>query len=209
MGHHLDGIHSSTAIENIHKKYQQQLAYWYFQFSNDSTQKIGNLLRSLIRQLSTTPLADSISLLWQNHNRTGSEPGIGELTNVLDEVISIHKQQVFIVMDALDECPQTPDQSERAKLLTLVLNLLGKHSNNLHILITSRPEHDIYSSMSSYPSINLEAFVASDVKHFVTSSLQSGDLKVWDVEIRQEIEDRLLSIETKWVPTTRNLSRNF
>lgn len=154
-------------------------------------------MRSLIRQLSTTPLSDGISRLWHDHNRTGSEPGIEELAKVLDEVIDGHKEQVFIVMDALDECPQTPDQPERVRLLALLLNLSGKHSKNLHILVTSRPEHDIHSALISYPSINLEAFVASDVKHFVKSSLQSGELKVWGDDIKQEIEHGLLSIETK------------
>jgi hypothetical protein len=202
-------FHSSTAIENIQKKEQRRLAYWYFQFSNDATQKVGSFLRSLIRQLSTTPLLDGISRLWHDHNRTGSEPGIEELAKVLDEVIESHKEQVFIVMDALDECPQTPDQPERARLLALLLNISSKHRENLHILITSRPEHDIHSALTSYPSINLEMFVASDVKHFVKSSLQSGDLKVWNVDIKQKIEDRLLSIETKWVFTNRKSIANY
>lgn len=155
------------------------------------------MLRSLIRQLSTIPLLDGINRLWHDHNRTGSEPGSEELAKVLDELIESHKEPVFIVMDALDECPQTPDQPERVRLLDFLLNLSGKHRENLHILITSRPEHDIHSALMSYPSINLEVFVASDVKHFVKSSLQSGDLKIWSVDIKQEIEERLLSIETK------------
>jgi hypothetical protein len=199
-------FHSSTAIEDIQNKERKRLAYWYFQFNNDATQKISNMIRSFIRQLSTSVLPGGISRLWQDHNRTGSEPGIEELTQTLHEVIDSLGEEVFIVMDALDECPQTPDQPERVGLLALIFNLLGKHSENLHILVTSRPEHDIYTRLISYPSINIEVFVEGDVKRFVKSSLQSGELKVWSDNIRQEIEDELLSIETKSALYTRILT---
>lgn len=193
-------FNSSTIVENIQQQkrtQQRQLAYWYFQFSNDATQKVTNLLRSLIRQLSTVSTPDGITSLWHNHNRTGSEPGNEELAGVLDEVIDSHKDQIVLIMDALDECPQTPDQPERAKLLSILLELSRAHPN-LRILVTSRPEHDIHSALRQYRSIDLEVSVASDVKQFVQSSLHSGDLNVWDAEIKQEIENRLLSFETKY-----------
>jgi hypothetical protein len=119
------------------------------------------MMKSFIRQLSWPTLLPTIKML-DEHKARGSEPGIGELTNALDEVIDSIEGEVFIVMDALDECPQTTDRPERKELLGRIRSLLGKHSNNLHILATSRPERDIFSELEAFPAINVEKFVEGD-----------------------------------------------
>jgi hypothetical protein len=138
---------SSVAIEDLRELCrnfpQKGLAYWYFQFSDQATQNVCNMMKSFIRQLSWPTLLPTIKKMLDEHKARGSEPGIGELTNALDEVIDSIEGEVFIVMDALDECPQTTDRLERKELLGRIRTLLGKHSNNLHILATSRPGRDI------------------------------------------------------------------
>ena len=192
----------STVIEDLQNDRRKRSAYWYFQFSDDATQRICNMMRSFIRQLSTSPLPAAINQLWQDHKTPGSDPGIEELAKALDEVINNLGGEVFIIMDALDECPQTPDQPARKELLARIRNLLTKHSENLHILVTSRPEHDLYPELKSHPAINVEKFVEGDVRQFLKSALRTGDLKLWSDDIKQEIEDGLLSTEERrfrWV----------
>jgi hypothetical protein len=51
---------------------------------------------------------------------------------------------IYIIMDALDECPITSTiPSPREEVLDLVDELVGLRLPNVHICVTSRPEHDI------------------------------------------------------------------
>jgi hypothetical protein len=154
------------------------------------------MIRSFIRQLSTTPIPTVVYQLWEKHKKSSSEPDIEELAKVLGGLID-SLGDIFIVIDALDECPQTADQPERKKLLCHIRNLLNNHSKNLHVLATSRPEIDILSELKSYPALNVETAVDSDVTHFVRNAICSGDLRVWDNDIKQYIEDKLLKIQER------------
>lgn len=185
---------SSTAIEDLQSK--ERLAYWYFQFDEEATQSTYNMIRSFIRQLSKSPLPRSIYRLWTEYKTRPGDPDIEELAKALDEIIDSFGE-VFIVIDAVDECPQTNDRPERKKLLGCIHNLLSKHSTNLHVLATSRPEHDIDSELKRYPAINIETFVDGDIRYFVKSSLQSGDLQVWSDDVKRKIEEKLLSTEER------------
>lgn len=188
---------SSKAIEDLYtfcgNDPRERLAYWYFQFSDLATQSVCNMMRSIIRQLSSSPLPRAIYQLCERHRKAGSAPGVEELANALDEIISGLEGEVFIVIDALDECPQSIDQPERKELLSRIGHLLDKHIEHLHILATSRPEPDILSALKSYPAINVELFVEGDVKQFVKSAFQSEELNGWSDAIKHQIEDRLVS----------------
>lgn len=189
---------SSTIIEDLRNNSKSRLAYWYFQFNDEATQNVCNMIRSFIRQLSSSPLPDAIRLLWNEHKRRSSDPEMRELAVVLDEIIG-GLGEVFIVIDALDECSQTADRPERKKLLGYLHDLLGKHCNNLHLLVTSRPEHDIESELSSYPAINIETSTDDDITRYVKNAVWSGELKDWSDSIKQMVEKRLLSTEEKLV----------
>lgn len=154
------------------------------------------MIRSFIRQLSTSPFPEAIYRLSEKHKKCSSEPGIEELTKTLGDLIDV-LGEVFIVIDALDECPQTVGSREREKLLGLIHSLFRNHGNNLHILATSRPELDIHSKLKSYPAIDVETAVDSDIRCFVKHSISFGNLKGWDNNIKQEIEDSLLGIEER------------
>ena len=52
--------------------------------------------------------------------------------------------QSYIVLDALDECTQ------RAELVEIFETMMGWKVPNLHLLVTSRREHDIESSLKGY-----------------------------------------------------------
>lgn len=187
-------------LERHRNNPKARLAYWYFQFGDEATLVVCNMIRSFIRQLSVSPLPGVINQLWEKHKKRSSEPDIDELAKILDELID-SLGEVFIVIDALDECPQTADKREREKLLGFIRHLRGKHDKNLHLLATSRPELDIHSELNACPAINIEMVVDDDVRRFVKNSICSGDLKDWSNDTKQTIEDKLLKIKEKYALT--------
>ena len=81
-------------------------------------------------------------------------------------------------MDALDECPITSTiPSPREEVLELVEELVGLHLPNVHICVTSRPEHDIQAvlgHLTSHPvSLHDETGQQLDIATYVTSFVQS------------------------------------
>jgi hypothetical protein len=51
---------------------------------------------------------------------------------------------IYIVLDALDECTQ------RSELMDMLETVVGWQLDNLHLLMTSRKERDIETSLESY-----------------------------------------------------------
>ena len=84
----------------------------------------------------------------------------------------------YIIMDALDECPITSTiPSPREEVLELVDELVSLHLPNLHICVTSRPEHDIgivLERLTKKPvSLHDESGQQEDIAKFVASSVHS------------------------------------
>ncbi|KAL4912624.1 hypothetical protein BDW62DRAFT_206335 [Aspergillus aurantiobrunneus] len=165
----------STVIRDIEKLCEEDesksLGYWYFQFNDDKTQSVDNMLRSLIQQLCRSPLDKSVTKAWEKHSRKNSQPNQESLLAMLGSIVTSMPSDVFVVFDALDECPQTSSQWERQDLLSILVDLATKHKENLHILATSRPEQDITAAMGRFPSVNLEERMAKDVEIFVQARL--------------------------------------
>ena len=175
------------------------MAYWYFQFSNQSSLDICNMLRSIIRQLCPIPIPAIVRGLWDPHRKPGSDPSFDELSSALDEIIQGLSQDVYIIFDALDECPSLEPQSERAKLLRYIPKLLQKHSDRIRLLILSRREPDIESSLDGAVAkvIDIEQLVSNDVESFVKNALTQPELKRWGDEVTSQIAGRLLSVHEK------------
>ncbi|KAN0132377.1 hypothetical protein V8E53_009803 [Lactarius tabidus] len=59
------------------------------------------------------------------------------------------ERPMYIVMDALDECPDDSGiPTARGEVLIVLKDLVGLHLPNLHICVTSRPEVDIKSVLN-------------------------------------------------------------
>ena len=97
-------------------------------------------------------------------------------------------------MDALDECPITfTIPSPREEVLDLLDELVGLRLPNLHIRVTSRPEHDIQAALKDLTpyavSLHDESGQQEDIAEYVASFVRS-DRKVrrW----RQEDKDLVI-----------------
>ena len=66
----------------------------------------------------------------------------------MEEEISSRQDPIYIILDALDECPNDSGiPTARKRVLDLLKDLLGLQLSNLHICITSRPEVDIHVAL--------------------------------------------------------------
>jgi hypothetical protein len=189
---------SSTIIEHLSNLCRNDtskvLAFWYFNFrdKDEDKQNVDNLLCSLIRQLSAgvnTLPQDVLKL--REYKRAAKRPGTDKLATVLKSIIGDLRKDVFIVMDALDECPEN---ARKRYFLVQIEQLAGKYEN-LHILVTSRREVDISNSLENAATaiINIEDSVETDVRLFVQRRLEDDKkLKRWESTVKTNIENKLV-----------------
>ncbi|KIW28009.1 uncharacterized protein PV07_07701 [Cladophialophora immunda] len=173
------------------------VAYWYFQFSNTATHDLSQMIRCLLRQLSSTPLSSAILDLWLRHKLRGSQPSLSELVAALDKVIQDFKQKIFVVLDALDECPQ----SERTHLLDFISHFAQSKFENLCILATSRAEPDIRDAMRKATPryMDIGQRMKSDITKHVRIALSNQTLARWGPRAVSLMENELLlSDETRF-----------
>jgi len=175
------------------------MAYFYFDFRDIDKQKLQNLLPSLLIQLSaqSNSCCDILSQLYSAHDRGVQKPSDLAMTKCLKEMLSLKAQgQTYIILDALDECPNISGiPSPREEVLDFVNELVDLHLPNLHLCVTSRPEFDIHAVLHPLSpravSLHDESGQTEDILEYVTSVVNSDrSIRRW----RQE--DRDLVIRT-------------
>lgn len=177
----------------------KSLAYWYFEFGVEATKSVDLLIRSLIRQLSRSPLLSSVTNLWNEHHLRGSQPDSEAILTVLDAVLASISGQVYLVFDALDECPLTASSKERESLLSLLVGRLHRHKDKVHILALSRSEADIRQELKKFSNLDIEAYLAEDVEAFVAASLSQSRLNRLSKDVQNLITDTLLSFKERYI----------
>lgn len=90
----------------------------------------------------------------------------GKLKALLSSMAQSIKN-VFIVIDALDECIDT-----RPEVLDTLKDLHVSPTSNIRVLYTSRKEIDIKEALSEFVQV-LIAAQSSDLKLYVTSEIQT------------------------------------
>ena len=176
---------------------RSSLAYFYFDFRDVDKQKLSNLLPSLLIQLSarSDPCCDILSRLYSSHDRGIRKPSDRAMVECLKEMLTLEAQEpTYIIMDALDECPVTSTiPSPREEVLDFVDELVRLHLPNIHICVTSRPEHDIQAVLKHLTpcavSLHDESGQQRDIINYVTSFVQSDRrVRRW----RQEDKDLVI-----------------
>jgi hypothetical protein len=103
------------------------------------------------------------------------------MVECLKEMLSLEAHlPIYIILDALDECPvtSTVPPSPREEVLEFLDGLVALCLPNLHIVITSRPEHDIWvvlERLTEHPvSLHDESGQQEDITNYVTSFVRSN-----------------------------------
>jgi hypothetical protein len=175
------------------------MAYFYFDFRDVDKQRLHNLLPSLLIQLSARSdlRCDILSRLYSLHDRGVQKPSDRAMVECLKEMLAVESQgPTYIILDALDECPiMSTIPSPREEVLDFVDELVGIHLPNVHVCVTSRPEHDIQAvlkHLTQHPvSLYDESGQQEDIANYVASFVHS-DRKVR----RWREEDKDLVIKT-------------
>jgi hypothetical protein len=192
-------ILSSTIIEHLihhcHDDVRAVTAYFYFDFNDAQKQDAELMLRSLLCQLLQRPLTipKGVDALFSSCESGQRQPSLHALLEVTRQAMQ-EFAYVYVVLDALDECTQ------RSELMDMLETIAGWQLDNLHLLMTSRKERDIETSLESYvgeeDTVCLQTDVVDqDIQRYVQQRLRvDKGLAKWskDVAIRQEIETAMM-----------------
>jgi hypothetical protein len=157
------------------------LAYFYFDFKDTSKQNARALLASILVQRSaqSDDCCTILSRLHSSHKAGSEQPSDETMRECLREMVATPSQgPIFIVIDALDECPQSAGTpSPRERVLDLVKWLVNLPLSHLHICVTSRPEMDIQATLeklaSHTVSLHGESGQTEDINKYIEFFINS------------------------------------
>ncbi|KAH9014043.1 hypothetical protein EDB84DRAFT_1568352 [Lactarius hengduanensis] len=157
------------------------MAYFYFAFQRCRQASPPQLSShsSSNTSLVPTPFA-TYSPVSTRHDNGARQPSDKVLNQCLREMLALPNQgPVYLIIDALDECPDTSDvPSAREQVLDLMNDLVGFRPSNLYICVTSRPEADICDALESLASQTVslqdEGGQRKDIASYVRFVVYSG-----------------------------------
>ena len=197
---------SSAIIQHILKLRDAgnaTLAYFYFDYRDKQKQTVRNVVTSLLVRLSaySKPCCEIIYRLYSKHGKgmKQHQPSNGNLIDCLKEMLAtVTQHPIFIVMDALDECPDLGLPTPRDAVLNFVKDLVCLHVQvpNLHIFATSRPEVDIQNRLKPLAvnaiSLQDESRQKAVISNYVSSVVSSDEqMKQWRDEDKRLVAKEL------------------
>jgi hypothetical protein len=201
-------FNSSTVISHIQEKYKDEpnavIVYWYFTFRDLTSQKVDNLLRMLVTNLCSklTTLPKPILEAYSQANNGQLLPSSRSLMHML-EVLLDEYEDVYIVLDALDECPKAglDQERQRDELLQRICELYCWEKESLHILTTSRTEPDIEETVmglsdspGTFKTVDVQGtHVQEDIKKYIRHKLGDRRFVKWTTSLKTEVETTLVS----------------
>ncbi|KAF8478788.1 hypothetical protein JB92DRAFT_2800863, partial [Gautieria morchelliformis] len=145
------------------------MAFFYFDFNNKATLP-DVVFRSLIEQLAvqSTTIPHALETLFSKNAGARRSVAQEELMSTLKSIIGSFKA-VYIVFDALDECPK------RSRFLAAIKDMHDWKMDTLHLVATSRKERDIEDTLSGLISHEVpmdEKLVDGDIRVHVSRTLE-------------------------------------
>src|SRR6267142_81384 len=194
---------SSTIIEDIetiHRSGLAILAMYFYDFREDQKKDLRGLLSSVLFQLcdQSDSYYDVLSTFYLTHRNGAQSPSDEELVRCLKDLLKLPGQApVYLVVDALDECPNTSAlSSPREEVLTLLEDLIDSQMPNLRICVTSRPEADIKPVLEplTFRSVSLhdESGQQEDIENYIKWVVNTNrNMRRWTPEHKELVIDIL------------------
>ena len=179
---------------------QASLAFFYFDFRDkEQKQDFRKFISSLLVQLSaySIPCCKIMSHIYSMHSKGRQQPSIDVLKTCLREMFNIAAQQpMYVIVDALDECPNSSGlPTPREDVLNLLEGLVRVGLPKLHICVTGRMEVDIKdllgplaSTVSLHDEIGQKKDIFDYVSHFVSSDRM---MRRWQSDQKETLVEEL------------------
>jgi hypothetical protein len=140
---------------------------------------------------------DILSKFYSEHDKGSRTPSDGEIAGCLMDLLKLPGlAPVYLFVDALDIRPNpSVVRSPRAKVLSLIEELVKAQIQNLRVCVTSRPETDIKDVLDPliFRSVSLhdENGQKRDIEYYIKSVIDTRTNKRWREEHRKLAVDTL------------------
>jgi hypothetical protein len=187
-------------IDDMRKSGSAALVFFYCDFREEQKRNLRGLLSSLLVQLcdQSDSCYDFLSKLFSEHKNGSEHASDAVLVRCLKNMMEYPRRHpIYLIVDALDECPNPPDKrSPRKKVLGLLEELINSKIPNLHICVTTRPEADIMDVLGSFPSQSIslhdEGRQRDDIDYYIKSVINSDrGMQRWRPQDKQHVIDVL------------------
>jgi len=187
-------------IDGMRKLGLASMAFFYCDFREEQKKDSHGLLSSWLVQLchQSDAFSDILSNFHLEHSNGWRQPSDNALVECLKEILKLPGQApVYLIMDALDECPMTPSlPSPRDKVLMVVETLIDSQLPNVRICITSRPETDIKAVLCPLTfrstSLHDESGQMEDINNYIKSVVYTDRMmRRWKATDKQQVIDML------------------
>jgi hypothetical protein len=175
-------------------------AIFFYDFRESRENDLRGLVSSMLDQLccQSDSYANLLYKFYLEHNNGYRRPSDDALSRCLMDLLELRGQApIFLVVDALDECPTTSTRpSPREKVLMLLEDLVNSQLPNLLICVTSRPQVDISPVLGrlSFRSVSFhdEDGQTKDIEDYIKSVVNTNSkMRRWKPEDKQLVIDVL------------------
>ena len=158
------------------------LAFFYCDFREDQKKDLRGLLSSLLVQFchQSDSYSDILSKFYSEHANGSRHPSDDVLAGCLKALLKLPGHApVYLIVDALDECPNTSSiPSPRYEVLNLMEELVKSQIPNLRVCVTSRPEAEIKEFLDPLAlrtvSLHDESGQKRDIEEYIKSVINTN-----------------------------------
>jgi len=184
----------------MQKSGNASLAMYYYDFRDDLKKDLQGLLSSVLFQLCNQ--SDSyymvLSAFHSTHRNGAQSPRDEELIRCLVDLVKLPgPPPIYLIVDGLDESPNTSTQSfHREQVLSFLDDLVKAQLQNLRLCITSQLEVDIIAILEplAFHSVRLEnkSGQKEDIKDYIKSIVHvDKKMESWSLKHKQLVVDVL------------------
>ena len=159
----------------------------YFNYKEQIEQTACNLIGSLLKQLIADQSEASADLtsLYRDHINRRTRPELDELVSITKSEIKSYSK-VFIVVDALDECPE--DNGVRQRMLTELRSLAA----NVNLMFTSRYLTAIEQEFHGANRLDIQAH-HDDVREYVRGRISHEHRLARHVRTDPDLQENIVT----------------